>query len=227
MSEVYGFCKAGCRYRVPTYDEFARSASIVKQSATDGAFLLEVGKKYKIAKTVKNATYWGFTVSVEFFTTKDSTQIYYGHSITFPACTKYDKYLTFRLIEVVLDENQDEYGSYPIRIVAEVNGQIQEYETGNTEYNPNMTYEVVSATVNGATECYLINEDAMITAADGDSAFIRYSANADGTDFTEKPVSGQCYIGFATGKTAPIDKSGYQWVYLGVPEYDGTVVIEE
>lgn len=45
----------------------------------------------------------------------------------------------------------------------------------------------------------------------GDSAFIRYSANADGTDFTETWSEGQNYIGFATGQSAPTDKSGYVW----------------
>lgn len=46
------------------------------------------------------------------------------------------------------------------------------------------------------------------------SAFIRYSANADGTDFTEQWSNGQNYIGFATGQTAPTDKSKYTWVLL-------------
>ena len=56
------------------------------------------------------------------------------------------------------------------------------------------------------------------------SAFIRYSANADGTDFTEEWSEGQNYIGFATGQTAPTDKSGYEWGYIGndVPLERGT-----
>lgn len=53
------------------------------------------------------------------------------------------------------------------------------------------------------------------TTLQGDSAFIRYSANADGTDFTEEWSEGQNYIGFATGQTAPTDKSGYTWVFVG------------
>lgn len=48
----------------------------------------------------------------------------------------------------------------------------------------------------------------------GDSAFIRYSANSDGTGMTEERSEGQNYIGFATGQTAPTDKSGYTWLYL-------------
>ena len=45
----------------------------------------------------------------------------------------------------------------------------------------------------------------------GDNAFIRYSANADGTDFTEEWSEGQNYIGIATGQIAPTDKGGYTW----------------
>ena len=46
----------------------------------------------------------------------------------------------------------------------------------------------------------------------GDSVYIRYSANEDGTDFTENWQVGQAYIGFATAQKAPTNKSNYQWV---------------
>ena len=48
----------------------------------------------------------------------------------------------------------------------------------------------------------------------GDSAFIRYSAHPDGTDFTETWREGQIYIGFATGQTAPKEKEAYTWAFL-------------
>lgn len=54
----------------------------------------------------------------------------------------------------------------------------------------------------------------------GDNAFIRYSANADGTDFTEKRHEGQNYIGFATGQTAPTDKSAYEWGFFDLAEHE-------
>ena len=41
--------------------------------------------------------------------------------------------------------------------------------------------------------------------------FTRYSANADGTDFTETWSSGQRYIGFASAVTAPTDAAAYTW----------------
>lgn len=64
---------------------------------------------------------------------------------------------------------------------------------------------------------YVNNEETTIIAVkgdNGDSAYIRYSAYSDGTDFTETWTAGQNYVGFATGKTAPTDKSGYTWLSI-------------
>lgn len=57
-------------------------------------------------------------------------------------------------------------------------------------------------------------EEEWLPSLNGESAFIRFSAHADGTDFTETWSEGQSYIGFATGQTAPTDKSKYKWVAL-------------
>lgn len=48
-------------------------------------------------------------------------------------------------------------------------------------------------------------------AVRGKSAFIRYSAHNDGTDFTETWSAGQNYIGHAVDFEAPTDKSAYTW----------------
>lgn len=61
----------------------------------------------------------------------------------------------------------------------------------------------------------------------GDSVYIRYSAFADGTDFTEQWSEGKDYIGIATGQTAPTDKNGYQWICLGSPNLSGYVTTEQ
>lgn len=54
-------------------------------------------------------------------------------------------------------------------------------------------------------------KEILLAGLKGDSCFIRYSAHADGTDFTEERGEGQDYIGIATGQTAPTDKSEYVW----------------
>ena len=61
---------------------------------------------------------------------------------------------------------------------------------------------------------YVNGNENFLVAFKGDSAFIRYSANADGTDFTKEWSEGQNYIGFATGQTAPTEKEAYNWVLL-------------
>ena len=43
------------------------------------------------------------------------------------------------------------------------------------------------------------------------SAWVRYSAYHDGTDYTESWSEGQNYIGVATSHDCPTDKSGYVW----------------
>lgn len=54
----------------------------------------------------------------------------------------------------------------------------------------------------------------------GDSVFIRYSANADGSNFTEHWTKGQKYIGLATAAVAPTLASDYEWTEFsgGVPD---------
>lgn len=61
--------------------------------------------------------------------------------------------------------------------------------------------------------------------AKGDSVFIRYSYYADGTDFTEA-WDGQEFIGFATGETAPTDKSAYTWA-LFIDRTDNTQLYQQ
>ena len=43
------------------------------------------------------------------------------------------------------------------------------------------------------------------------SVWVRYSANADGTDYTDEWHEGQHYIGVATSHDEPKDKSEYEW----------------
>lgn len=45
---VFGFCDAGCRYRVPTYYEFVNSASYTEVEVSGGTCNLRYNQKYKI-----------------------------------------------------------------------------------------------------------------------------------------------------------------------------------
>ena len=57
-----------------------------------------------------------------------------------------------------------------------------------------------------------INEAIAAGTINGKSCFIRYSANADGTGFTESWSTGKNYMGVAVAKEAPTAKSSYTWV---------------
>lgn len=46
----------------------------------------------------------------------------------------------------------------------------------------------------------------------GDNAYICYSANADGADFTEEWSNGQRYVGFSTAQSIPTNKEDFVWV---------------
>ena len=60
----------------------------------------------------------------------------------------------------------------------------------------------------------------------GESCFVRYSASADGEGYTEVWSEGQKYLGIATGKTAPEDKSGYTWSRFVGEGGDGGASVE-
>ena len=50
------------------------------------------------------------------------------------------------------------------------------------------------------------------TTIKGDGIFVRYSANANGDNFTESWSNGQDYIGVAIGQNAPEDATLYEWI---------------
>lgn len=67
----------------------------------------------------------------------------------------------------------------------------------------------------------------LLAGLKGDSVFVRYSASADGTDFTDTWSEGQGYIGVATGQSAPTDKTKYNWLSINgaAPKFN-TVTME-
>ena len=58
LPKIYGNCKAGCLWETVHRSEFEKSASIVKVFPNeDGAYTLDIGKKYKIK--AKDGSAWG------------------------------------------------------------------------------------------------------------------------------------------------------------------------
>lgn len=65
---------------------------------------------------------------------------------------------------------------------------------------------------------------------DGNSVFIRYSADADGSEMTEKPTALSKYMGTYVGKTASVKASDYNWTRYSdatISYSDGTLYITQ
>lgn len=58
------------------------------------------------------------------------------------------------------------------------------------------------------------------------SVFVRYSANADGTDYSDVWSDGMQYIGIANTDTEPSDKSGYIWCKFAADEKESNVTVD-
>lgn len=68
------------------------------------------------------------------------------------------------------------------------------------------------------------------TGDDGNSVFIRYSANADGSGMTEKPTTASKYMGTYVGKNASTKASDYTWTKYSdatISYSDGTLYITQ
>lgn len=93
---------------------------------------------------------------------------------------------------------------------------------------------VMSKSESNAIDNIILSEETRVTneqerveaererTANFKTIFVRYSANADGTDFTKAWSEGQDYIGVAAAKTEPTDKSGYTWILFKGDNYDLT-----
>lgn len=58
------------------------------------------------------------------------------------------------------------------------------------------------------------------------SVFVRYSANADGTDYSDVWSDGMQYIGIANTDTEPSDKSGYIWCKFAADAKESNVTVD-
>lgn len=97
-------------------------------------------------------------------------------------------------------------------------------------YNPGETYQMLDL-VNYGSGSWICKKTStgnapgaeseywQLSASNGDGyAYVRYSANADGTGFVEVPTGETIYVGFYTGdaSSAPTDKTAYTWSrYVG------------
>ena len=231
-------------------DALSKVASyMVQQPHTPGEkYMLEVGKTYLIRNTsaVDN---WGMDVTMSAYSTNEvyDPGVVKTSRLSLP---KYDKHSTgvkIKLLEVLtnIDTNEDddgatgteyylgvEYDAAPDNLIEQSQ---RYYKPDAIEWSKNGVYGAIpdffdsvkyEIFVTGATEIFICNDDApTIYGAPGDSAFIRYSAYSDGTDFVDEWSAGLNYMGFTTGQIAPTDKNAYTWVPMMTTNKDGDVII--
>lgn len=111
-----------------------------------------------------------------------------------------------------------------IRYSAYENGaNMTENPTASTKYIG--TYTGTKASTNPSQYSW-----SKYTGDDGNSVFIRYSANADGSEMTEKPTALSKYMGTYVGKTASTQASDYTWTRYSdatISYSDGTLYITQ
>ena len=157
--KVYGFCDAGCKWRVPHYSEFETSAAFIPLVANeDGDFILEIGKTYKI-KNANASGELGFTVGIY----ESATDSYCGN-----VALTYDKYangVSLRILEVK-----------PIDSDGFILGLLSYEQDGTRHTEQQISASAITSTfyakVSGATDCCLYNEYAQAKAKDGESITI-------------------------------------------------------
>lgn len=204
--KIYGFCDAGCKWETVHMEDFHKAAYMVPIAEMDGLFFLECGNAYRIKKTTEiESSEYGFKLSVRFVideagTTKNIDSDY----IDISADGAYKPHITVRPFRAY--ESETGYLTFVLDIDGEIRS-LPVYSIADSNYEAIVSAYVI---VTDAEECYRINESAEILAS-AKNAFIRYSANADGTDFTETWSEGQLYVGFATGLEAPTNKEEYEW----------------
>ena len=204
--KIYSHCPAGCLWETVHMDDFMRSASHINMPVGELGFCtLEIGKEYKIFANKKSNG--DFDIAI--FLTHTGADMPFVFS---------------------MPTNTDAFADHFVFKFLGYTESGFEYEISGIRYRETLPQgaEHVKLYVYGATKVLLYNADATITGLkgkDGNSAFIRFSANADGTDFTETWTEGQNYIGFATGQKAPTDKSEYTWLLYVTEELAAKAIV--
>lgn len=155
---IYGYCPAGCKWETVHRDEFERSASIIECDKTDGRFILDTGKLYKIKKTTSiDSSDYGFYITVMYnvhYADKDD-ELVESNTILVSQNGAYKTNMFVRIAHIYLD------GTY-VKAVFDIDGTITTYSVGNLTQAEGVGN--VKLVINDADECYLVNENAEIMA---------------------------------------------------------------
>lgn len=173
--KVYGFCDAGCRRRVPTYDEFKNSAAYVKVMPDEyGVYTLDVDKAYLI-KNPSAVDGWGFTIRIISQSGSSAT----ARDVELIAYDEYADGLEFKLLKILGNAVNSITTNY--RSKWEQNGQQSDViQLGSGDIEGYVGYIEVKSTSYRSEgnrtyydelEVIMYNEDANIEGLEGKSAY--------------------------------------------------------
>lgn len=178
---VYGYCDAGCRRRVPTYEEYQSIAAGLKCTPDEsGNYILELGKRYRIYRTedtkISVTAEYANLVASQYISLPDYNQAYDKYDATEFCLTGTDYDTTEGTGGE--DDQSDIYVCYIL------NGERKSLEVGTyTGGTQGLEIAVTSITLSGAIDCYLVNDTGTLLAEDGASAYeIAVAKGFEGTE---------------------------------------------
>lgn len=192
--DIFAFCKANCKWKTVHYDEWERSASLIKQTAANNIYFLKKGQEYKIFSDNDSIKYTAtITYRYKYYETSTSgDDIVKEGTYTFPVVTyNYFDSFKFALLK--------EYSPNPskLQLVYEVNGN---QTTINLDVNSPQLDLGTSIEVTNANYVYLYR-DGDIALDYGIVKITDVTANAWATDDT--------YIGYGYSYKCTIPISGF------------------
>ena len=199
-----------------------RPSFVRQEIGSSGKCTLELGKTYYIKNSNASPGSWDISISCLIYTIAGEIEDKIAY-LTLPEYDKYADGITIKLLGVDIEKGppagtEHDY-TYQVCInydIGHSNSMVRKYEyiasgEADNDYNIEeiLKYEF---SVRRATDVLIYNDQSTtIYAEPGNNCYIRYSAYADGTDFTEEWSEGQTYMGQATAPEAPEDKSEYKW----------------
>lgn len=212
--KIYAACDAGCLWETVHKSDFDKSAYAVPYYPnSNGEYIFEKGKTYVIKKPSRDSL--GMNI---WLYAKNSARTIQCDITTYWKIDEFVDYFKIKLLDVS-DHIQDVSPDTVITIYV--------FEIDGARYSLPCNSGTISEgyVIDEYDECYLyatdismtnpqimvVNDDATLTAS---SVHIRYSVNADGSDFTNEWSEGQNYIGIASATEVPTSKEQFTWTRI-------------
>ena len=203
---IFATCKAGCQWETVHKDDlYDFTGYSPLEVGANGSLLLPLdSRKYRIYTEQKKIT------AVAYREEGDLITVYSGNALVSRRTATTCPYM--EVGPWYIDKTHTV--SNEVKYIVEIDGQ-----TYPVVMSVNDAAQELVAQIYGVSAAYVWAESTTIVAV----PHIRYSAYADGSDFTETWSEGQFYMGVAIAEHAPTDKKEYTWSMIGGASADDTI----